>query len=362
MFKCELFSIQKNKADARAYANDAAEITSALEVDGVELQHTTECAADAKKLSKALTEKLSSSESDLFLFVNALDSTDNSSFRKLFYKTIEELEAGIPRDEAHKELTPKLKVSSIGDLGNGYKGYCFSYSGKRFIALPCASLTGAALKDVIRGGIAGADDVFTKNAALYPVGIAFFDASGNEVDAELNQIDLSDSAASPKKKQGFIQSFIPQKGDTKKQKIRKIVVLIAIAAFIAALIYVLEFYIFGPMRNNAVTSEIQTIAHNKDNGDGNGDRSRRSTTRSSAGSPSPTPRSIIPSCITRATTAIINITSSAPIKRKAPNTAASSSTTALPRAKNRATSSCTVTICSTAVCSPDFSDTRRRVI
>ncbi|WP_405358485.1 class B sortase [Ruminococcus sp.] len=271
MFKCELFSIQKNKADAKAYTDAAAEITSTLEADGVELQHTTDCAADAKKLSKAITEKLSSSESDLFLFVNALDSTDNSSFRKLFYKTIEELEGGIPRDEAHKELTPKLKVSSIGDLGNGYKGYCFSYSGKRFIALPCASLTGTALKDVIRGGIAGANDVFTKNAALYPVGIAFFDASGNEVDAELNQIDLSDNTAAPKKKQGFIQSFIPQKGDTKKQKIRKIVVLIAIVAFIAALIYVLEFYIFGPMRNNAVTSEIQTIAHNKDNGDGNGD-------------------------------------------------------------------------------------------
>ena len=34
MFKCELFSIQKNKADAQAYRDSAAEITAALEADG----------------------------------------------------------------------------------------------------------------------------------------------------------------------------------------------------------------------------------------------------------------------------------------------------------------------------------------
>ena len=150
MFKCELFSVQKNKADTAAYNNATDEISAALSVDGIELQHTTECAADAKKLSKAILEKLNASDSDLFLFVNALSTTDNSSFRKLFYRTIEDIEARVPRDEEHRDLTPKLKVSSIGDLGNGYKGYCFSYSGKRFIALPCASLTGAEIKELIR--------------------------------------------------------------------------------------------------------------------------------------------------------------------------------------------------------------------
>lgn len=268
MFKCELFSIQKNKADAQAYRDSAAEITAALEADGVELQHTAECGADAKKLEKLITEKLNANEGDLFLFVNALDSTDNSAFRKLFYKTVDSIESGIPLDDQHKALTPKLKVSSVGDLGNGYKGYCFSYAGKRFVALPCASLTGTALKELIRGGIAGANDVFAEFAQKYPDGVAFYDASGNEVSAELNHIDPESTAAAPKKKQGFIQSFIPQKEDTKKQKIRKIIVLIAIVAFITALIYVLEFYIFGPMRNNAVTSEIQTIAHNKDKDSG----------------------------------------------------------------------------------------------
>ena len=267
MFKCELFSVQKNKADIAAFNNAASELSSALSVDGVELQHTTECAADAKKLSKAIFEKLDSSDSDLFLFVNALSTTDNSSFRKLFYRAIENIEANIPRDDEHRDLTPKLKVSSLGDLGNGYKGYCFSYSGKRFIALPCASLTGKGIKELIRGSIADANDVFAKNAERYPAGVAFFDPQGKEVDPELNQIDVSAAPAAPKK-QGFFRSFIPQKEDTKKQKIRKVVVLIAIVAFIGALIYVLEFYIFGPMRNDAVTSEIQTIAHNKDK-DGN---------------------------------------------------------------------------------------------
>ncbi|WP_316631656.1 class B sortase [uncultured Ruminococcus sp.] len=272
MFKCELFSVQKNKADTAAYNNATDEISAALSVDGIELQHTTECAADAKKLSKAILEKLNASDSDLFLFVNALSTTDNSSFRKLFYRTIEDIEATIPRDKEHRDLTPKLKVSSIGDLGNGYKGYCFSYSGKRFIALPCASLTGGEIKELIRNGVAASNDVFTKNAELYPVGVAFFDQQGREVDPQLNQIDISAATApTAPKKQGFFRSFIPQKEDTKKQKIRKIVVLIAIVAFIGALIYVLEFYIFGPMRNDAVNSEIQTIAHNKDKDGGDSD-------------------------------------------------------------------------------------------
>ena len=201
MFKCELFSVQKNKADTAAYNNAADEISAALSVDGIELKHTTEYAADAKKLSKAILEKLNASDSDLFLFVNALSTTDNSSLRKLFYRTIEDIEATIPRDEEHRDLTPKLKVSSIGDLGNGYKGYCFSYSGKRFIALPCASLTGAEIKELIRNGVAASNDVFTKNAELYPVGVAFFDQQGREVDPQLNQIDISAATAptAPKK-------------------------------------------------------------------------------------------------------------------------------------------------------------------
>lgn len=270
MFNCELFSIQRNKADTQAFSDSQSDISASLNVDGVEVCHTTECNADPKKLEKAISRLLADSDRDLFLFVNALNTTDNTSFRRLFYKTIASIEAGIPRDEEHKELTPKLKVASLGDLGNGYKGYCFSLSGKRFIVLPCASLSGKDLKDLIREGVANANDVFTKSSEKYPDGIAFYAADGSEVDPELNHITHSDTAKAPKK-QGFFRSFIPQKGDTKQQKIRKIVTLAAIVIFIGALIYVLEFYIFGPMRNNAVTSEIQTIAHKKDSDDADGD-------------------------------------------------------------------------------------------
>lgn len=271
MFKCELFSIQENKEDITAFRDCESELSALLSVDGVTLQHTTECKADPRKLEKTVGRLLTDSDSDMFLFVNALDSTDNTSFRKLFYRVIDSIESGIPRNAEQPSLQPKLKVSSIGDLGNGYKGYCFSLSGKRFIALPRASLTAKELKEVIRGGLARANDAFMRNAEQYPEGICFCDADGKEVDPELNRVSLQDQPLVPKK-QGFFRSFIPQKGDTKGQKIRKIVVLIAILAFIGALIYVLEFYIFGPMRNNAVTSEIQTIAYNKSTGE-NGDDS-----------------------------------------------------------------------------------------
>ena len=267
MFQCELFSIQQNTADAQALKAAESEITAVLETDGITLCGVTELKADPKKLCDAVEKLLSDNSRDMFLFANALDSEDSSSFRKLFYRLISSIESRI-RGGENKELKAKLKVSSLGDMGGGYKGYCFSLGGKRFIALPQASLTGTALPELTRDGIRLAEYKYTETRDKYPEGVAFFTAAGVAADASINRESLNDKIA-PQKKQGFFRSFIPLKTDSKKQKTRKIVVLVAMVAFVVALAYVLEFYIFGPMRNNAVTSEIQEIAYSKaDDGDG----------------------------------------------------------------------------------------------
>ena len=263
MYQCELFSIQKNTADAQALKAAQEQVKSSLATDGIEVKNVTELGADPKKLDSAVSKMLSSGDRDYFVFTNALDSDDPSSFRGLFYRVVDNIESGIQLDEAHKDYRPKLKVLSLGDLGNGFKGYCFSIGGKRFVALPQASLTGKDNAELVREGVRAAEDKFKSTSETYPEGIVYYDPKGNEADPSLNRGSVSGKVA-PKQKQGFFKSFIPLKTDSKKQKARKITVLVAMVAFIVALIYVLEFYIFGPMRNNAVTSEIQTIAYNKD--------------------------------------------------------------------------------------------------
>ena len=262
MYQCELFSIQQTTADAEALKASRQKLASVLDTDGVELKNITDIPADPKKLDDAVSKLLADGDRDMFIFANALNTTDSSSFRKLFYRMIGSIESSIQVDESRKDLKAKLKVLSLGDLGNGYKGYCFSVGGKRFVVLPYASLAGKDVSELIRDGVRAADDKIRTGSERYPEGIAYLTAAGTEADPSLNRESVTEKMA-PKQKQGFFKSFIPLKSDSKKQKIRKSVVLVAMVAFVVALVYVLDFYIFGPMRNNAVTSEIQTIAYSK---------------------------------------------------------------------------------------------------
>lgn len=272
MYQCELFCIQKNRSAAPLTDSVKEGLSSALGFEGIELKNTREISADPKKLANTVDQLLKQNSSDMFLFAGALDTKDSASFRKLFYQLIGDIESSIPRDEEHKDLTPKLRIFPLDDLGNDYTGYCFSLSGKRFIALPSAELCGKEPKELVAQALRRSEEIFSQKAEAYPEGVAYLDKQDREVDTELSRVPLTDNLT-PKKKQGFFRSFIPQKTDTKNQKIRKIVVLIAIVVIIGALIYVLDFYVFGPMRNNAVTSEIQTIAYNSSDDDGgNGGR------------------------------------------------------------------------------------------
>ena len=260
MYNCELISLKRKGSDENSLLSEQDAIKSVLDKNGVSLVGADEVAADPKKLSRCVGDKLNDSKTDMFIFADAVGADGSESFRRTFYALINSLESSVKTDEAHKDLSPKIKVSSLGDLGNGCKGYCFSFGGKRFIALPEGSLTGKDNETLIGDALEKADAVFDERREKYPEGIVYVDANGKEADPELNR-SVDTGKVKPEKKEGFFRSFIPMKGDTKKQKIRKIIMLIAIAAFIGALIYVLDFFIFGPMQNNAITGEIQEIAY-----------------------------------------------------------------------------------------------------
>ena len=268
MYKCELISIKNNKADKEAITAAKDGITASLEQHGVSLNHITE--TSAKDIAPTVMNTMAAGSADMFIIAGALENSDDNTFRKNFYDLIRQLEERVVIDEDHKGYDAKLKINSLPDLG-GAKGYCFSLCGARFIALPNISQAGLEPAALIAAAAAKADDVFTSLRDTCPEGVTYTDKNGQPADAELNcKVTLSE--LKPRKKQGFFASFFPQKEDTKKQKIRKIVVLIAIVVFIGALYYVLDFYIFGPMRNNAITSEIQSIAYNKKDDGGSEDK------------------------------------------------------------------------------------------
>lgn len=268
MYKCELISIKNNKADKEAITAAKDDITASLEQHGVSLNHITE--TSAKDIAPTVMNTMAAGSADMFIIAGALENSDDNTFRKTFYDLIRQLEERVVIDEDHKGYDAKLKINSLPDLG-GAKGYCFSLCGARFIALPNISQAGLEPAALIAAAAAQADDVFTSLRDTCPEGVTYTDKNGQPADAELNRT-VTLSELKPRKKQGFFASFFPQKEDTKKQKIRKIVVLIAIVVFIGALYYVLDFYIFGPMRNNAITSEIQSIAYNKKDDDGSEDK------------------------------------------------------------------------------------------
>lgn len=266
MYKCELYTLSKG-LDSVNLLREKSGVRAALAAENVELLNVSELSGSRGKITDETLRKLELGEADLFIFANALSSTDHSSFRKQFYELVTTLQNSVKCDD--KTLSVKLKVSSLGDLGNGCRGYCFRLKDKRFLALPQASLTGKDCEALITEALEKSEDIFARKSEKYPDGVALVDKKGREVDPTGHELITKDKTA-PAKKQGFIRSFIPWKGDSRSQIIRKTIVLVAIVAFVGALAYVLDFFIFGPMQNNAITSEIQSIAYNKNADSGEG--------------------------------------------------------------------------------------------
>ena len=246
MHTCEIFSIKKNKADFESFSAEFGRVKDSLTEQGIEVRSKIDISADPKKLSAAVTASLNSDPAQMYIFANALNTSDSSSFKNLFYELIAKLESELIPDEDHPRAVPKLKVFSLGDLGCGYKGYCFRCNGRVFIAVPYASLTELDIAELLSCAIAKTSDVLTAKRDEYPGGVTYLTAEA--------------APASTKKKENFFLSFIPHKGDKRGDVLRKVIVLIAIIAFITAACYLVN-QLWQDFQNKSDTDEIQSIAH-----------------------------------------------------------------------------------------------------
>ena len=250
MYNCELYNVLCNDQDVLVFNEKLDKISECLFEKDIHVIHSTEVANDEKSFAKTLNEAVDNENaSDYCIFVNALDTTDPLSFKKLFYNFIREHEKLIAIDEEHEGKVAKIKISTLGDLGNEYQGYCFKIENKRFIVLPQATLTENEISHLVSKAVDRAMQIFKKTDEETDNGIVYIDAP-----------------AKPKK-EGFISSFIPKRTDSKNTKVRKWIVLVALLVFLIAAGYLLNRFVIQPYLNSQITSEIYDIAYENDTGD-----------------------------------------------------------------------------------------------
>lgn len=244
MYNCEIYSVQTNDADSRAFNENIDQIAQMLYKRDIRMLFNTDIERDAKVFTKALYASEDTIDPpDYNIFINALDTSDASSFKALFYNFIKSNEERITPDEEHDGTVAKVKICSLGNLGGGYPGYCFTIFNKRYLVLPLASLTGLELTQLIASAVDKAEEVFARNDEVVPDGLTFVEGA-------------------PVRKRGFLSSFIPQKNDPKNVKVKKWIVIVAVIAFLVAAGYLINELIIQPYLNSQVTSEVHDLAYN----------------------------------------------------------------------------------------------------
>lgn len=273
----EIFSLRSSNEDIEAVGNNLQNISEELAKDGFIITYKTEVDFNRAKIKKALNDSASGdSKPDMIIIANGLTTQDSSSFKKLFADIIsdaeDEVQAPVPRkkkksgakkkdeiatvENEEKYFVKKIKIFSMGDVGNGYKGYCFTYKGIRVAVLPQTKLTGKEISKLVYESTVVATDIFDSNAEKYPDGY-----------------DLIEGKP---KKQGFARRFFPCSDDTIKEKTRKSISLLACGVFLVTAILLVYNLIVLPMQNSAVQSEIQTTFY-KNTGETNPDGSEIKT-------------------------------------------------------------------------------------
>lgn len=252
MYNCEIYSVSKSQKDALYFSECIDELASMLYQKDIRVLYNTDIKADSKAIKTALNKSAKAEDApDYNIFINALDTADASSFKELFTEYIKSVEETVKPDREHKGTVAKVRISTISDLGNGYPSFCFKIYDKMFLVLPVASLTGCDIKELVNNAVDKAEEIFDRNSADTPDGLTYIKKKV--------------------KKEGFIKSFIPHKGDSTGTKIRKIVVILAILVFLGAAGYLLNEFVIQPYLNSQITAEIHDIAYNTTDTSDNGE-------------------------------------------------------------------------------------------
>ncbi len=267
----EIISVNKKK-EPDALFERADELREKLDKYGYSLKSVKKTLMNPVAINSTLNTLARGDEKpDVVIIANALRTKDSSSFKKYFVETVVAAERAetepAPKDywkkrnkafakakkdklsgeelEALKDeytlQRKKAKVFSLGDFGNGYKGYCFMYKGIRVAAVPKAELTEADFSEVAALAAVRTTEIFENSANDYPDGFSIVDYTPP--------------------KTGFVNQFIPLRSDSKKEVGRKCVVIAAFLVFLGALALLFYNMVFLSMRNAQLNGEIQTVAH-----------------------------------------------------------------------------------------------------
>ncbi len=255
MYNCEIYSVLKNTADTESFNENIDAIASALYKNDIRVVYNTDIKADPKVIKNTLQKSTKAEDAPEYnIFVNALDTADASSFKQLFFNYIRSVEETITPEKENKDKSAKIRISTIPDLGNGYKGFCFRIYDKKFLVLPLSSLTGCELSQLVNDAVEKAEEIFAKNLDNTPNGFIYTEKKV--------------------KKEGFFSSFIPHKYDSPNTKMRKWITIIAIIAFLVAAGYLLNEFVIQPYLNAQITAEIHDIAYDT-SGDEDTDSKRK---------------------------------------------------------------------------------------
>lgn len=265
--------------------NDTVNFTDILrkkaEDIGYSVKFCDSVALNPLKIKAALDSIIKNGEKpETVIVTQALSSTDSSSFKKYF--------AGVVAAAEHAENTPtpkhywkkrnaafntakkngaspeeleelkkqfeifrkKSKVFSLDDMGNGYKGYCFVYKGIKVAVLPKAELAGLDVGNILTLALIRTKEVFENSAEDYPGGFSTYEY------------------VPPKT--GFVNRYIPIKGDSGSEIVRKSVVIASFCVFMVALSLLLYNMLFLSMQNAQLNGEIQKLAHGTEVSTGTG--------------------------------------------------------------------------------------------
>lgn len=254
--RIELFSLRRTSAETELVRESYKALFDKLDNEtSAHIISTTEVDRNPRKLTQAFEYSISGDDSlDGYIFLNATDTKDSSSFVDLFtplMKLLEEaMECSVPFVADGKKLVKHVNVASFNCEGTELKGYCFYAIGKRFFVLPSfEGVEGISFEDFVTSAFKNGDAALESSLAKFPQGTVLFENS-------------TLTYLKPKGRvKHFIFSFIPAKGDSAFDVIRKLVVLLALGAFITGAVLLLNFYVFMPMGNQSVITEIQNIAY-----------------------------------------------------------------------------------------------------
>lgn len=267
----EILSVSKND-DSYELMHRTAEIRDKLQKHGFSLTYINSVSNKPAKLKDVIDASASNPEKpDIIIVANALSTTDSTSFRKYCAETVVAAERAenkpVPKNywkkrnadfskakkqgasqeelnelaDSYRLYKKKSKIFNLGDFGNGYKGYCFMYKGVMVGVLPQAVLTGADVRDVITLASIRIKEVFENSAEDYPNG-------------------FSNREYIPPKT-GFVNRFIPVRGDSSGEVMRKVVLAISFLVFVSSLSLLFYNTVYLSAKNDELNSQIKKVAY-----------------------------------------------------------------------------------------------------